>query len=203
MTDPRTPYLSLNSFARPGGGRGCDQPGCPGNGDHRAPKAPDRLDEHYWFCREHARAYNAAWDYFKGKSAEEITRFQRNVAGWHRPTWKLGSLGAAESKIDDPFDILKEYNPFKSRVETRRYDPTGATPLSAADRAALARLGLDAQATKDDIKRAYKTLAKQYHPDAGGPNGAGALTAAEEERRIVLFRQTADAYRHLAASWRG
>ena len=51
--------------------RRCDHPDCAEAGEHRAPR--DRgLKEYYWFCLEHVRAYNAAWDYFRGMSATEI-----------------------------------------------------------------------------------------------------------------------------------
>lgn len=190
--DSRNPFLNLKSYADGRGGRGCDHPGCPGSGEHRAPKSRDNLDEHYWFCRDHARAYNASWDYFKGMSQDDIHRFQRDVPAWHRPTWKRGRLGpAAETVVvDDPMEILKRKAPFAQRPETARFSPENR-PLTAEDRANLSRLGLDTRATKADIKKAYKSLVKQYHPDATGG----------DRQREDLFRKISDAYRQLAASW--
>lgn len=190
--DSRNPFLNLKSYADGRGARGCDHPGCPESGEHRAPKSRDTLDEHYWFCRDHARAYNASWDYFKGMSQDDIHRFQRDVPAWHRPTWKRGRLGpAAETVVvDDPMDILKRKAPFAQRPETARFSPENR-PLTAEDRANLSRLGLDTRATKADIKKAYKSLVKQYHPDATGG----------DRQREDLFRKISDAYRQLAASW--
>src|SRR5438128_10520041 len=74
------------------GPRRCDWPGCASAGEHRAPKAPHELDRHYWFCGEHARAYNAQWDFFAGMSRDEIEAFQHDNATWHRPTWPLGGM---------------------------------------------------------------------------------------------------------------
>ena len=52
--------------------RRCQHPGCPEPGAYRAPVARDRLNEFYWFCIEHVREYNLAWDFFAGMSEEEI-----------------------------------------------------------------------------------------------------------------------------------
>ena len=190
--DSRKPWLDLRSFSDPGAARGCDHPDCPHAGEHRAPKARDRLDDYFWFCREHARAYNATWDYFKDMSQDDIHRFQRDVPAWHRPTWKRGRLGPTPETVivKDPFDILKGGAPFRERPETARFSP-GNRPLTPADRTRLACLGLDSKATKADIKRAYKSLVKQYHPDANGG----------DRQREDLFRRISDAYRALAASW--
>ena len=46
----------------------CDHPGCEAGGDFRAPKSRLELDRYYWFCLEHIRAYNLAWNYYAGMS---------------------------------------------------------------------------------------------------------------------------------------
>src|SRR5690606_33481085 len=118
-----------------------------------------------WFCLEHVRAYNAAWDYFKGMSRDEIDRYRREDAAWHRPTWKLGSRGpGAGNDFADPLDILASAG--LAEPARQRYAKNDASPLKPADIQALRALGLDVTAGKDDIKRAYKRLVKQYHPDA-------------------------------------
>src|SRR5690242_18193068 len=48
--------------------RACARPDCPNEGDHPVPKSREALGEHLWFCREHARAHNESWDYFRGMS---------------------------------------------------------------------------------------------------------------------------------------
>lgn len=195
----RAPFLSLEGEPQRHG-RGCDHPGCAAAGTHRAPKSPDKLDEHFWFCLEHVRAYNARWDYFKGKSRQDINDFHRASACWERPTWEMGSgrrapgaSGGRRIHISDPFDLLRERfgAEFTAAEETRRFHPGGG-PMKPEDRRALDALGLEADATKDDIKKAYKTLVKQYHPDVAG----------DDRKTAERFRIIADAYRHLAASWR-
>src|SRR5260370_382386 len=52
--------------------RSCDHPGCIGGGDFRAPKSRLDLHDYHWFCLEHVRAYNSAWNYYAGMSDAEI-----------------------------------------------------------------------------------------------------------------------------------
>ncbi|HET9018229.1 MAG TPA: molecular chaperone DnaJ, partial [Acetobacteraceae bacterium] len=71
-------------------GRCCDMPGCGGAGEYRAPKSRQSLREYWWFCLEHVRAYNAAWDFYKGMSPAQIEAEMRADTHWQRPTWPLG-----------------------------------------------------------------------------------------------------------------
>src|SRR5262249_29646421 len=71
--------------------RGCDHPGCAGDGLYRAPRSRAELSAYYWFCLDHVREYNAAWNYYAGMSELEIEREIRNDTTWQRPTWPLGS----------------------------------------------------------------------------------------------------------------
>src|SRR5580693_10074255 len=85
--------------------RACDHPGCIGVGDFRAPKSRLDLHDYHWFCLEHVRAYNSAWNYYAGMSETEIESEIRYDTVWQRPTWKLGqrhtpSYGA---RMRDPF----------------------------------------------------------------------------------------------------
>ena len=52
--------------------RACEHPGCPGGGEFRAPKSRLELDRYYWFCLEHVRAYNSAWNYYAVINDSEI-----------------------------------------------------------------------------------------------------------------------------------
>ncbi len=68
----------------------CDHPGCDAGADFRAPRSRLELDRYYWFCLEHVRAYNSAWNYYRGMSETEIESEIRYDTVWQRPTWKLG-----------------------------------------------------------------------------------------------------------------
>ena len=157
-------------------GRPCDMPGCGAVGDYRAPKSRQSLREYWWFCLEHVRAYNAAWDFYKGMSPAQIEAEMRADTHWQRPTWPLGHLGARldEAIRRDPLHVL---NAGFRRAERER---RAAAETPADLREPLATLGLGWPLTLADLKSRYKELAKLHHPDAN--NGD---RAAEERLKTI------------------
>src|SRR5882762_10875395 len=84
----------------------CDHPGCECGGDFRAPRSRLELDRYYWFCLEHVRAYNVAWNYYAGMSEPEIEAEIRRDTVWQRPTWKLGERHSPFGPgVHDPFHV--------------------------------------------------------------------------------------------------
>ncbi|MFZ5608180.1 MAG: DnaJ domain-containing protein [Pseudomonadota bacterium] len=150
-------------------GRACDRAGCEAAGEFRAPKsaAPQR-DGYYWFCLDHVRAYNAAWNVFDHLSPEEARRLAHGQGAWNRPTqaFGLGGLHAGAAALDDPHGIFRGQPGFSRFAEGRAASHGG--PLSPRARQALDKLGLDERATLADIRRAYKALLKRFHPDMNG-----------------------------------
>ena len=160
--------------------RACDHPGCAGAGAFRAPRARAPGSGSYWFCLDHVRLYNAAWDFFAGMSQAEIEAYQRDNATWHRPTWRLGTTHGEPSENTvwiDPFDFIAE-------AGLNGFRKGGAEPPAAAlipeERQALAALDLEPVVTLQDIKTRYKELAKRFHPDTNG----GDKAAEERLKRI-------------------
>jgi DnaJ-domain-containing protein 1 len=147
----------------------CQHSGCTGEGLHRAPMSRDRLTDYYWFCMEHVRAYNLAWDYFVGMSEEEIEAQRRVDTVWERPSWRLG--GDPEKKARE--ELEKEFG--DSAQPGRR----AARPRTE-DEEALAVLNLQRPISFPEIKVRYKELVKRLHPDANGAD-----TAAEEQLKLV------------------
>ena len=78
---------------KPVGPRCCARTDCPNEGTHKVPKSRDNLNEHLWFCLEHARAHNESWDYFQGMSDAQIEAFRVAALTGHRPTWKIDGRG--------------------------------------------------------------------------------------------------------------
>jgi hypothetical protein len=172
--------------------RACDQPGCLGEGMFRAPKARDRLTDYFWFCLEHVRAYNAAWDYYRGMTPDEIERQVRNDTVWQRPTWPLGPGGRRQRpediEIEDPFEIFGEGpRPGRPGAEARMRD------LPPEEREALAVLDLGPEVTLDELKSRYKALVKRHHPDANGGDREA------EERLKTINRAYSTLRKRLAA----
>lgn len=171
-----------------GTARTCGKKGCDADGGFRAPKGRDRLDEYFWFCLEHIREYNRAWDYFAGMNAGEIEEIRQNDTIWERPTWPWGGQtdgpGTDEARLQDAFERFRART--GSKTGTGRSRPGQPTP-GHAQRRALDVFGLDLPVGLDRIKARYKELVKRHHPDA---NGGDRLA---EER----LKEINDAYRTL------
>jgi hypothetical protein len=140
-------------------------------GEHRAPQARDRLDKYYWFCLDHVRAYNAAWNYYAGMSEAEIeAEIRRDMVG-QRPSWPLGArVGRAPWTIRDELGIFGEEAPQR---EVRRRPET-------KEEAALRLFDLEVPFTLVRLKARYKELVKIHHPDANGGD-----KAAEERLKDI------------------
>ena len=166
----------------------CQWDGCDRKGVHRAPVGRNAEGQFFLFCFEHVKEYNKGYNYFSGLSDNEISRYQKEAVTGHRPTWTMGvnrSAGSGPAQADlrsgtagmharmkDPFG-------FVNGEQTRK--PSRERKLKTLEAKAYDTLGLTANATGDDIKRAYKELVKKHHPDAnGGDRGS------EERFRAVI-----------------
>jgi hypothetical protein len=169
--------------------RACEQLGCASAGEFRAPRDRAHLNEYRWFCLEHVREYNRAWDYYKGMGATEIERELRADSGWQRPTWPLGRLGGFnpfESEyVRDPLGTLRDTPLHRSRRErTMRADEPPAEL-----RAALDVLGLAWPLDAATLRARYKDLAKRYHPDANGGDRQAEERLKDINRAYSLLRR--------------
>lgn len=115
----------------------CDRVGCSEPGDRPAPKAPNS-PERWWFCETHAGEYNRNWDYFQGLSPEEAAARE-----------------AAERRDSKGFQQSAHHG----------WGGPGDGSRSRDEMHALAALGLDSDADFDAAKKAWRTLAKENHPD--------------------------------------
>lgn len=161
------------------GERVCDWPGCAEAGEFRAPKSRSHLRDYHWFCLDHVRPYNKAWNFCAGMSDSEVEASIRSDTTWNRPTWPLGAKSSGPS-----FDQIR-------RLIEAFDDPDGAFTGAVAERApateaekALAVLDLQTPIDAATVKARYKVLVKRHHPDANGG------TKASEEK----FKQITQAY---------
>ena len=150
-------------------GRLCDMPGCGTPGEYRAPKSRDALTDYWWFCLEHVRGYNAAWDFYKGMSPGQIEAQLRADTSWQRPTWPLGRIGGGArieaELLRDPLHLLAGRRPAERAGTGAEAPPELREPLATLD--------LTWPLTMDTLRARYKQLAKRHHPDAnGGDRGA-------------------------------
>ncbi|NSY39207.1 DnaJ domain-containing protein [Leisingera sp. ANG59] len=146
--------------------RVCDKDGCQEAGKFRAPKAPDVLDDFYWFCQEHVREYNNQWNFFEGTTEAELNAQRSKDKVWERETKPMGDPEArawARLGIEDPHQVLganATQNPGRAAKTGRRLPPT--------ERRAIEILEAKDDWSKADIRKAYKKLIKVLHPDMNG-----------------------------------
>jgi DnaJ domain len=149
--------------------RPCDHAGCGEQGKFRAPKSPDRVDDYYWFCKDHVRDYNLKWNFFHGATEQEYRDQADKDRVWERETKPFGKRSEEQKAwarlgVDDPHQVLGENatrNPGKvAGAGTRRLPPT--------ERRAVEILAVKDSASKAEIRKAYKALIKVLHPDMNG-----------------------------------
>ncbi|WP_422004474.1 J domain-containing protein [Pyruvatibacter mobilis] len=177
----------------------CSWPGCKAEGTHKAPANKQTVGDarrYRWLCEAHVREFNKSWNYFDGMSDDDVARFQKEAATGHRPTWGVGSnrgaaaasrFGFVGSEADptvyDPFGFATDGGTTTAPDGARRR-------LRPKEAKSLETLGLDGDATADDIKTNYKRLVKLHHPDANGGD-----RSSEDRLRSVI-----DAYNYLKST---
>lgn len=152
--------------------RGCEAPGCEEAGKYRAPKSPDVLDDYYWFCKDHVREYNLKWNFFETHTQEEMERQMSSDRVWERETkpFKPGEEQRAWSRlgVDDPMAVLGD----NATRNPGRKGSGGGRKLPPTERQALEILDGKAEMTKAELRKQYKSLVKDLHPDMNGGNRA-------------------------------
>lgn len=153
-----------------GGIRQCEMPGCSDDANHKAPKHRG-LDDHYFFCLEHAKEYNKAWDFFDGMSDHEVQNHMHKSMYGDRPTWKYGVDGdedflrqKAQRTYYGDEEFFHQQN--QENDNKRKFVGDRSTP----EYEAMAIMGLEPPVELDEIKTRYKMLAKKYHPDLNRDN---------------------------------
>lgn len=187
MTADATPKRPIrerfHGRVRDGAARSCEWEGCTQPGEFRAPRgrdAPRSADR--WFCLEHVRQYNEAWDWFAGLSPEQIREAQ--LPGG-MDAWRKQTEAAARAFVEDPLDLFKGQEiGLNLRRRPKRSD---GVVLAPADIKALAVLELDETASRQQLAKRYKELVRRFHPDANGGDRSG-------EKRLSKI---IEAYTHL------
>jgi hypothetical protein len=150
--------------------RACEFPDCKEHGLYRAPKSPDLLDEFFWFCKEHVREYNLKWNFFNGTTDDEFQKFLDKSRVWERETRpfsrKDDGRAWARLGVNDPMEILGE----KATQNPGKVAATATRKLPSTERKALEILDARDTMTRTEIRKQYKSLVKDLHPDMNGGN---------------------------------
>jgi len=154
----------------------CQAPGCDEAGQFRAPGPRsagfDGPGEHLWFCLDHVREFNAAYNWFEGMSADEIVAAQHPAAGWANSSTTrafradAGVGGAPRwADFDDPLDAIGArasdiHRDAQGRAQAGRFTRDEQDALSAMD--------LTPEVDRHSLRRRYSELVRRYHPDRNG-----------------------------------
>ena len=124
-------------------------------------------------------------------STEDIARYQREAVIGHRPTWKMGMNGGRPTSrsrsarfhpefagADDPFGVFRDFGAGGGRSEAAKSETRA---LRNAERKALDSLGLEGDASAQEVKTRFKALVKRHHPDANG----GDRSSEDKLREII------------------
>jgi hypothetical protein len=167
----------------------CEYPGCDCKGEFRAPKGRDREGQYFRFCFDHVRQYNQKYNYFRDMPDDAVQAWQKDSLTGHRPTWTMG-VNKAGSSNPRPhsahpryanWNFADPYNLFGQGAEQRAEAQKPARTIRKVERNALIELGVEENASAEEIKTRFKTLVKRLHPDAnGGDRGT------EDKLRAVI-----------------
>ncbi len=167
----------------------CEAEGCTDPGEFKAPRDNRGGGREWrWLCLDHVRKFNGAYNYFDGMSTDEISDAQSPYPAWERATRAFATNGYADKlNFEDNAELIK------LRFGARAFEEARArngSPISPADRKALAALELDGCATNEQIRKRYAELVRRFHPDRNGGD-----RAHEGRLRAVI-----DAYTQLKTS---
>jgi hypothetical protein len=185
MANDVHPHPRTGSGAHPAADRACDWPGCVGEGMHRAPRSRLEIRSYHWFCLDHARQYNAGWNYDAGMSDAEVEADVRRDTVWERPSWPLGGAprgrdGGRRFAAGDVLDRLGAFGPEWDADGGFAKRPDARAPAGTRQAWAVAVFALSGPVTTVAVKARYKELVKRHHPDANG----GAKSSEEKIKEI-------------------
>ena len=136
----------------------CEWGNCQKKGEYKAPTSRDKLREFKWFCLEHVKIYNKGWDYFKGRTSDEIYNEISNDALWHRPTWEK----IKKYKFLDDHYINNNAKTFNSEHKNKANDNKIEHCLKI--------LEIKMPIKISTLKKQYKKMVKKFHPDVSKNN---------------------------------
>ena len=147
--DEDSQILSLTKY--------CEWRNCEEKGEFKAPTSRDKLRVFKWFCLKHIKIYNKGWDYFKGRTSDQIYKEVSDDATWHRPTW----VKVKNNKFTDPHNLFN-FNKNISNDEKVKF----LTDNESADVVKYLKvLEMEVPKSLSDLKKKYKIMVKKFHPD--------------------------------------
>ena len=128
------------------------------------------LDNFHWFCLKHVKEYNTRLNYFKNHSEEENEKELNLSKTWGRKTHPFGSKSSVNRSHSDGnsklrFGIEDPYNFIDGFTKKDTNSKSAKKRLNHSEQKALSILGAAEEMTKNEIRKLYKVLIKDLHPD--------------------------------------
>ncbi|MES2252493.1 MAG: DnaJ domain-containing protein [Pseudomonadota bacterium] len=156
----------------------CEYKSCAEEGTYRAPRHDRPHDikndsNWHWLCLDHVRDYNAAWDFYKDMSEEEILASRRRGIAWDRPSWPVGdwqTRATTKPFLRSDHFINAKRDPFGLFDEEKMnaYENGFSCAFTTPEIEAIALFGLTLAFTQEELQKAYRALVKRHHPDVNG-----------------------------------
>lgn len=153
----------------------CEWTACDEQGEYPAPKPNALGGGRFHFCLAHVRLYNKNWNFFDnmGMDPIQVAEFEKSALHGHRPTHRRDAFLNTSTMTAEQFK-RRIYESFYKPQESKHYQSnhfTSNTPHEPLQEA-FKILGVDIGTSWDKVKKRYKMLAKRYHPDINGQDGA-------------------------------
>ena len=163
----------------------CDFEDCNLEGIYKAPKGPRQLRDYYFFCIEHVRQYNKAWNYSADFNEEELEHMIRQSTTWERPSWPFGSgsryfSAFVNDEIRDIFGVFEGDKVGYKKAKKHEFSESNSHGISALELDALDVMELKPPVEIEQLKSRYKHLVKLNHPDRNGGD-----KDAEERLKLI------------------
>jgi hypothetical protein len=157
--------------------RPCDHPGCKRMGSHRAPMGRNHEGQYFNFCLAHVQEYNKSYNYFNGMTDSAVAAYQKDALTGHRPTQPMNVNSKVDPRVREGLNAAE----IMARLRKARERQAKRRTVGNAARKALDHLGLDENASAEDIRHKFKELVKRFHPDAN----AGDRSMEDRMRAVI------------------
>ena len=140
----------------------CDEVNCKNPGNYEAHKSPNSKEK-YTFCLKHVKEYNKRWNFFAGKTQNQIYEYQKNDFFIGRPTRPFSRGISSKIKFEFEYSFDNENLNF-SKKKDKRYIFEDKK-YSEEVKKCLEIFNLKNDFNEKELKKRYKELVKKYHPD--------------------------------------
>ena len=170
LEDNDSDILSLTKY--------CEWKNCERKGEFKAPTSRNQLREFKWFCLEHVKLYNKGWNYFKGRTSDEIYKEISKDVFWHRPTWER----IKKHNISDIHNVFINNSNKNCNNKINNHNNS----INEKVVHALEILNINMPFTLETLKKQYKKMVKKFHPDVSKSNNEDDIIKLNDAYSILL-----------------